>query len=230
MVDQDLGAHKAGSPEQNGDNGKNMPNRQGARGIFNTDFHGHKYKNQKNYIWGNTYSFLWCFIGMNRQDIADRMAFSKVYETFAPMVMRRCLALLKDEAEAGDMMQNVFLRIYTNRNTLDLSSPSSLLWNTATRLCLNRIRDKKRRGLNVDCSEMLLQIAVADDEQDAYAASGILAKIFAKEQESTRTIAVLHFVDGMTLEETADAVGLSVSGVRKRLRTLQAKVKNLEVK
>lgn len=167
---------------------------------------------------------------MNRQDIADRMAFSKVYETFAPMVMRRCLALLKDEAEAGDMMQNVFLRIYAHRNTLDLSNPSSLLWNTATRLCLNRIRDKKRRGLNVDCSEMLLQIAVADDELDAYESAGLLKKIFAKEPESTRTMAVLHYVDNMTLEETAEAVGLSVSGVRKRLRTLQEKVKNLEVK
>lgn len=167
---------------------------------------------------------------MNRQDIADRMAFSKVYETFAPMVMRRCLALLKDEAEAGDMMQNVFLRIYTNRNTLDLSSPSSLLWNTATRLCLNRIRDKKRRGLDVDCNEMLLQIAVADDEFETMSSVGLLKKIFSKEQEFTRTMAVLHFVDGMTLEETAAAVNMSVSGVRKRLRTLLAKVKNLEVK
>lgn len=146
------------------------------------------------------------------------------------MVMRRCLALLKDEAEASDMMQDVFMRIYSARGRLDLESPSSLLWNTATRLCLNRIRDKKRRGLNVDCSEMLLNIASADDEQDAYEASNMLTKVFAKEPESSRTIAVLHFLDGMTLEETAREVGLSVSGVRKRLRNLQAKVKGLEVK
>ncbi|MCF0223621.1 MAG: sigma-70 family RNA polymerase sigma factor [Fibrobacter sp.] len=167
---------------------------------------------------------------MNRLDVADRAAFSKVYETFAPMVLRRCLSLLKDEAEARDMMQNVFLRVYENRRTLDLSSPSSLLWNAATRLCLNRIRDKRRRGLNVDCSEMLLQIAAADDELDAYESASLLRKIFSKEPESTRTMAVLHFVDGMTLDETAQTVGLSVSGVRKRLRTLQIKVKNLEVK
>jgi RNA polymerase sigma-70 factor (ECF subfamily) len=104
------------------------------------------------------------------------------------------------------------------------------LWNTATRLCLNRIRDKKRRGLDMDTSELLLSIACADDEQESFAARNILSKIFSKEQESTRTIAVLHYVDGMTLEETAREVGLSVSGVRKRLRGLQAKVKNLEVK
>ena len=155
------------------------------------------------------------------------MTFSKLYEAYAPMVYRRCVFLLKDDAEAKDMVQNVFLRIYEHIESLDLTQPSSLLWNTATRLCLNRIRDKKRRGLDVDTSEMLLSIACAEEEE--HDARGILARIFSKEQESTRTIAVLHYVDGMTLEETAETVGLSVSGVRKRLRTLQARVKNLEV-
>ncbi len=167
---------------------------------------------------------------MERINSADRMAFSRLYEAYAPMVYRRCMALLKDEAEASDLMQDVFLRIYAGMNRLNLDSPSSLLWNTATRLCLNRIRDKKRRGLDVDSCELLLNIACADDEQEGYETRGILAKIFSREQESTRTIAVLHYVDGMTLEETAEMVGLSVSGVRKRLRALQARVKNLEVK
>lgn len=165
---------------------------------------------------------------MNGKNLLDRMAFSKLYEAYAPMVYRRCVFLIKDDAEAKDMVQNVFLRIYERMDTLDLSQPSSLLWNTATRLCLNRIRDKKRRGLDVDSSELLLTIACAE-EDDGIEARGLLAKIFSKEQESTRTIATLHYVDGMTLEETAETVGLSVSGVRKRLRTLQAKIKNLEV-
>ncbi|MBO7414506.1 MAG: sigma-70 family RNA polymerase sigma factor [Fibrobacter sp.] len=161
---------------------------------------------------------------------AEQKAFSELYGTYAPMVYRRCLSLLGDDAEAKDMMQDVFLRIYDRKDSLDLSQPSSLLWNTATRLCLNRIRDKKRRGLDVDSSDTLLNIACADDEMDGYEARGLLAKIFSKEQESTRTIAVLHYVDGMTLEETAGMVGLSMSGVRKRLRTLQARIKDLEVK
>ena len=165
---------------------------------------------------------------MNRKNLLDRMAFSKLYEAYAPMVYRRCVFLLKDDAEAKDLVQNVFLRVYEHIDSLDLSQPSSLLWNTATRLCLNRIRDKKRRGLDVDSSELLLTIACAE-EDDGVEARGLLAKIFSKEQESTRTIATLHYVDGMTLEETAETVGLSVSGVRKRLRTLQARIKNLEV-
>ncbi|MBQ5465478.1 MAG: sigma-70 family RNA polymerase sigma factor [Fibrobacter sp.] len=167
---------------------------------------------------------------MKSLETLKKAGFAKIYETYAPMVYRRCLQLLRDDAEASDLMQDVFLRIYSAVERLDMESPSSLLWNTATRLCLNRIRDKRRRGLDVDSSSLLLNIACAEDEHDDYETKNMLARLFSKEPESSRTIAVLHYVDGMTLEETAREVGLSVSGVRKRLRGLQAKVKNLEVK
>ena len=41
-------------------------------------------------------------------------------------------------------------------------------------------------------------------------------------------MAVMHYVDGMTLEEVAGHVGLSVSGVRKRLRQLKERTRALE--
>ena len=40
-------------------------------------------------------------------------------------------------------------------------------------------------------------------------------------------MAILHYVDGMTLQEVADEVGMSVSGVRKRLRGLRAELHEL---
>ena len=181
------------------------------------------------YFLGNTFEYLRCYINVKSLETLKKAGFAKIYEKYAPMVYRRCLQLLRDDAEASDLMQDVFLRIYSASERLDMDSPSSLLWNTATRLCLNRIRDKRRRGLDVDSSSLLLSIACAEDEHDDYETKNVLAKLFSKEPESSRTMAVLHFVDGMTLEETAREVGLSVSGVRKRLRGLQAKVKTLEV-
>jgi RNA polymerase sigma-70 factor (ECF subfamily) len=41
-------------------------------------------------------------------------------------------------------------------------------------------------------------------------------------------MALLHYVDGLTLNQVADEVGLSVSGVRKRLRGLRASLIELE--
>ena len=45
---------------------------------------------------------------------------------------------------------------------------------------------------------------------------------------STVGNAILHYLDGMTLEETARETGLSVSGVRKRLSALRKTLKELE--
>jgi RNA polymerase sigma-70 factor (ECF subfamily) len=39
---------------------------------------------------------------------------------------------------------------------------------------------------------------------------------------------VLHYVDGLTLEQVAREVGLSVSGVRKRLRGLRRTLAAME--
>ena len=52
--------------------------------------------------------------------------------------------------------------------------------------------------------------------------------LFEGELESTRFLAVLVFVDGYTLEEAAKEVGMSVSGVRKRLRNLKERVQEKE--
>ncbi len=41
-------------------------------------------------------------------------------------------------------------------------------------------------------------------------------------------MAVMHWVDGMTHEEVAREFGMSVSGVRKRLRQLQARIRQPE--
>ena len=49
----------------------------------------------------------------------------------------------------------------------------------------------------------------------------ILENIFAGRDKKDSLIASLHFVDGLTLEETAEQIGMSVSGVRKRISELK---------
>ena len=45
--------------------------------------------------------------------------------------------------------------------------------------------------------------------------------IFNETKSTTRDMAILHYVDGLTLEETAKMMNMSVSGVRKRLSVLR---------
>jgi RNA polymerase sigma-70 factor (ECF subfamily) len=134
--------------------------------------------------------------------------------------MRRCRHLLGDEDEALDVTQDVFVRLCQAGDPSTIKHPSSFLYVTATNLCLNRIRDRRRHAETSD-DEMLYQIASADDTEAQIGARSVLNRIFKQHPASSRTIAVLHYVDGLTLEETAREVGMSLSGVRKRLRALR---------
>jgi RNA polymerase sigma-70 factor (ECF subfamily) len=150
------------------------------------------------------------------------------YRKYGPMVMRRCRFLLRDEDRALDATQDVFVRLLESREKLKDSYPSSLLYRIATNVCLNMMRSD-RRSRTVSGENLLDMIASDERLDDRAAANDLLDRIFRREAPSTREIAVMHYVDGMTLEETAREAGLSVSGVRKRLRTLKARVEELEV-
>jgi RNA polymerase sigma factor, sigma-70 family len=147
-----------------------------------------------------------------------------LYRKYGPMVLRRCRSLLRDEEKALDAMQDTFVRVLRGRDRLTADAPSSLLYCIATNICLNMIRAEKVRS-EAGGDELLEDIAGSDDPEGLALARHRIEGIFADEEASTRTMAVLHYVDGLTLEETASRVGLSVSGLRKRLAGLRERTK-----
>lgn len=153
------------------------------------------------------------------------------YRRYGPMVLRRCQKLLRSDAQAQDAMQDVFVSILSHESRLDGTAPSALLLRIATNVCLNRLRTRRRRPEDA-ADDLLLRIAGSGGDSEGQAvARGMLARLFGGEgplEASSRTIAVMHLVDGMTLEEVAAEVGMSGSGVRKRLRTLRARLVELE--
>lgn len=165
--------------------------------------------------------------GIERNDID----IEAIYRKYGPMVMRRCAQMLRNADEAADAAQEVFVKLINSKNSLTAEYPSSLLFRMATNHCLNLLRDKVRRGSNENSDALLEQIAYSGGENDVEVRvenRGILKKLFGHHPESSKTIAVLHLFDGMTLEETAKEVGMSVSGVRKRLRALRETLSGME--
>ena len=140
------------------------------------------------------------------------------------MVLRRCRTLLRDENKALDAMHDVFLELLRRESRLDVTSPVGLLLTTATHVCLNRLRSERRRPEDPDY-DLLVRIASLDNDAESMSlARRALDRIFGGEPASTRLIAVLLYVDRLTLEEVAAEVGMSVSGVRKRLRRLKERL------
>jgi RNA polymerase sigma-70 factor (ECF subfamily) len=152
---------------------------------------------------------------------------------YGSMVLRRCRRLLRNEAEALDACQDVFVRLIEQRG-LAVRYPGTLLFRMATHVCLNRIRDRGRRpdGHYADpdgeADDRLYRIACAVEPGGQVEARLLLDRLFGRHPESSRTMAVLHYVDGLTLDEVAAITGMSVSGVRKRLRGLRETLKEMD--
>jgi len=137
------------------------------------------------------------------------------------MVLRRCRKLLGDDHTARDAMHDVFVQL--------LSHSDEGAWSvSASHVCLNRLRTRRRRPEDGDA--LLVEIAERTDPTARSAARAALDTLFRNEPDDTALIAVLHLHDQMTLEEVAAEVGMSVSGVRKRLAKLRTKLHSLEAR
>jgi RNA polymerase sigma factor (sigma-70 family) len=152
--------------------------------------------------------------------VHDELDVATLCRRYGGMVLRRCRQLLRDDEDALDACQDVFVRLIEARHRLDARFPSSLLFRMATNVCLNRIRDRRRAPVDAE-EERLLTIAQAGAPAGASDAGLLLDWLFGRHPDSSRTIAVLHYVDGLTLEQVAAEMRMSVSGVRKRLRNLR---------
>ena len=160
---------------------------------------------------------------MNNKKTVGMEDFSVLYEKYGPMVLRRCRYILKDEEKALDAMQDVFVRIL-EKETQITSVCSSHFYTVATRVCLNKIRSEKlRSGPSIDNLVMEISDNATANHEEVTDAALLLEQIFNTSKPDTKEMAILHYLDGYTLEETAKKMNMSVSGVRKRLRALRAK-------
>jgi RNA polymerase sigma-70 factor (ECF subfamily) len=145
-----------------------------------------------------------------------------LYRRYGPMVLRRCRAILGDEESARDATQDVFVLLLRKQSQLVGHYPSSLLYRMATNRCLNILRAAKRRRDTPD-EDTLLRSQAPGSLEEEIEGRDLVERLLDGERESTRRMVTLHHRDGMTLRDTAAAVGMSESGVRKRMRVLRSK-------
>ena len=152
------------------------------------------------------------------------------YRKYAPMVFRRCSFMLKNEEEALDAAQDVFVNLLRHKKKLHGQFLSSLLYTIATNICLNRLRRRKILGIDASfyatsVSEENSSFGSNDPEFERIEGNMIMDAILKDESESTRAICFMYHGDGMTLREIGELMDMSISGVRKRLVNFNARAK-----
>lgn len=159
--------------------------------------------------------------------MADSLDIPSLYRRYGDLVLGRCRTILRNEADAQDAMQEVFLKMHRfSQSFRGESSPSTFLYRVTTTTCLNRIRSRKRRP--EDAVEELPTLASTDSVLDTLALREFLDALLEDCDARTRECLTYHYVDGMTHDEVGEMVGLSGAAVRKRISAFKGTVRRPE--
>lgn len=159
----------------------------------------------------------------------DIAAINRMVETYQDIIFRICYGFVRNEEDANDLSQEVFIKAYRSINKFQGDSKlSSWLYRIAVNLSLNHIRDTNKRNVFQRIGEMVKQdddnpsgnydpVAgesyspdnqVSREEQTA-AVNQALAKL----PEKQRTAFTLHKYDELRYEEIAEVMNTSISSV-----------------
>jgi RNA polymerase sigma-70 factor (ECF subfamily) len=151
---------------------------------------------------------------MVRYQQADEIAARSLIEQLSPQLYRFFAAQLGNPDDASDMLQDAWLRIHRVRHTYRPGEPL-LPWVYAIARCVRVDSYRKRRRIagREIAMEVLPEPAVArEDPTDLPPFDQIIAELPA----SQRQVVTMLKVNGLTLEEVAQATSSSVGSVKQK--------------
>ncbi len=157
--------------------------------------------------------------------LADR-ELSQLYEQYGFLVHRRCLALVRQPADAEDALQETFLRV---RRTSTRPNGSTLAWlyTIASNVCFDLMKGRSREE-PVESEVLQRSDTRAHGSGEDGDRRAVLAAVLRTLDEKTRTIGVLHYLDGYTQEEVASQTGYSRKTVGKKLKVFEDLIRSIQ--
>lgn len=136
-------------------------------------------------------------------------------------VFLRCRSILRDDAEARDVTQEVYLYLLDHPAEFrGESSPATYLYAIATNRSFSRLRAKAVRddSWQEAVATLLRDSAAAEDPEAATSTRQILAEALGSEDDETVMLLLYHFVDGLSQGEIAELLGVSRVTVNQRIQ------------
>lgn len=161
----------------------------------------------------------------------DRGAFEALVRSVQRSVYGLCLRLLRSEAEASEIAQEAFLRVYQNLDRYDADRPFDLWVLSITRnLCLDVLRRRsKLQTSDVDEMRETLPHGGSSQEQQVIDREERLSLEAAMEKLSAddREVLALYYVQKRTTKEIAQVMGVAPGTIMARLFRAREKIRKL---
>lgn len=165
----------------------------------------------------------------------DYEAFAKIVDAYQARVFGFLKRMVRDEEDALDMTQEVFIRAFQALDRFDgRASLRTWLFRIAHNLCVDRARKAKRALATVSLGEGDDEATMAsvdhswNPESVAMTAElrDVLEQSLAGMSEKLRTVLLLHDREEMAYEEIATVLDIPVGTVKSRLFLARAQVRD----
>lgn len=158
----------------------------------------------------------------------DARAFRELFDRHSAVLFRYAFGLCRDPDDAQELVQETFLSAWRRLADIHLAGESMLPWLIVT--CRNH-------GANLARRKVIRQTVPIDDAEPATSAVETLDRLAGAEElrwvvdsigqlgATDRRIVELCLFDGRSYADAADALGLSVSVITKRVQRTRARLK-----
>ena len=161
---------------------------------------------------------------VSRSQCRDLAAFEQLVKKYQPYAFSLAMKFLCDEAEASDVVQDSFLRVWKNIDHYDPSQKfSTWLYRIVANLCIDRFRALKRnRGifLSRDRDPSMEDLPDERDWETLLSLEQLADIVRALSNRLSRTqklVFTLRDLQDLTVDEVVEITGLSIGSVKTNL-------------
>lgn len=159
----------------------------------------------------------------------DTLLFEVLYDRFATMVYNKCYGFAKDEDEAKDLTQDVFLKLFVKLASFNGKSKfSTWLYAFTYNHCVNyvtRNTAKKFEKQSVDYTDIQnLPEDHDDDSEFSEMRVDKLKKALELVSPDEKMILLLKYQDNLSIKEIVMVLGVGESAVKMRIKRAKEKL------
>jgi RNA polymerase sigma-70 factor (ECF subfamily) len=151
----------------------------------------------------------------------EHEALGEVYDLYAGLVNALALRILRDTADAEDVVQEVFVQVWRQATRFDPSrgTPEAWLCTMARTRALDRLR--RRTSRREDSSDQSPPGSVAPKTEEALAVQKALQGLSPEQRQALE----LAYYEGLTQSEIATRLGEPLGTVKTRIRTAMIRLR-----
>lgn len=151
----------------------------------------------------------------------NKDVFEAVFKQFAPSMYNIAVRYVKDEDDANDMVQDVFLNLWKGAENLDERAPiNHYLARATVNTCLNRIKKEQRK--EVYAKEQMHTTPPVENNHSLLEHKELEAKYrsaLEKLPEQCRRVFEMSRLKGLSPAEIAEQLNISINTVYAHLTT-----------